>query len=115
MTEYIKKLKSLGCDVEGALERCGDDEEFYENCVSSLLFDEQFSMLHEGLLKGDLREAFEAAHSLKGVFANFGITPLLDIVSLVVEPLRKGEIHPGLIDIYEELISQRDIIAEELN
>ncbi len=37
---------------------------------------------------GDLTGAFEAAHTLKGVAGNLGLTPLYEAVCAIVEPLR---------------------------
>ena len=37
-----------------------------------------------------MTSAFEAAHTLKGVTGNMGLTPLYDAVCTIVEPLRTG-------------------------
>lgn len=39
----------------------------------------------------DYTAAFEAAHTLKGVVGNMGLTPLYQAVCEIVEPLRKRE------------------------
>ena len=40
---------------------------------------------------GDLDSAFEAAHTLKGVAGNLGLTSLFEAVRVIVEPLRARE------------------------
>ena len=40
--------------------------------------------------KGDTATAFDAAHTLKGVLANVGLTPLYNTTVEIVEPLRVG-------------------------
>ena len=53
------------------------------------------------------RQAFECAHTLKGMLANMGLTPLYDIVVRIVEPLRAGET-AGLLPACDELLAARD-------
>ena len=48
-----------------------------------------------------------STHTLKGVFANMGITPMFDTVEKIVEPLRAG-INDGLMPVYEELSRERE-------
>ncbi|MEF9983823.1 MAG: Hpt domain-containing protein [Oscillospiraceae bacterium] len=86
----LGKLSQWGCDVDGALERCVNDEEFYIDCLKSFMTDVNFEQLDFDLKNKDFVGAFEAAHSLKGVTANLGITPLFDSISVLVDRLRNG-------------------------
>ena len=52
--------------------------------------------------------ALNAAHTLKGVLANMGITPLYDIVVQIVEPLRKGDLSADLMGLYEQLMQAKE-------
>jgi HPt (histidine-containing phosphotransfer) domain-containing protein len=38
--------------------------------------------------KGELKEAFDVAHALKGVLSNLSLTPLYEIISELTEQLR---------------------------
>ena len=95
MCEVLEKLRAWGCDLDGALERFLGDE------------DESFDGLKEALAEDERKKAFDCAHTLKGVFANMGITPMFDTVEKIVEPLRAG-INDGLMPVYEELSRERE-------
>ncbi|MEG0899094.1 MAG: Hpt domain-containing protein [Oscillospiraceae bacterium] len=101
----LEKLSLWGCDVQGALERCVNDENFYIDCLQSFKTDINFEQLKINLENKNFEAAFEAAHSLKGVSANLGITPLFDSISILVERLRKG--------YYEDNQKQYDAIYHD--
>lgn len=84
----IVLLQDWGCDTQGALERLDGDGAFYLECTQLFCKDENFDQLPVALNNGNGQEAFRCAHTLKGVAANFGLLPLLDAISKVVEPLR---------------------------
>lgn len=113
MKENLVKLQNWGCDVEGALPRLINDEDFLLECIEQVSGDPAFEALGECLEKKDAEGAFEAAHSLKGIIANTGITPLLDIIVKIVEPLRLGEAE-GLEPYYKELIEKRSELLKVL-
>lgn len=84
----IDKLTEYGADVGAGLEICMNNEEFYLKMVNLMLKDNQADRLAEAVESGDLNAAFEAAHALKGVTANLGITPIKKPVSEITEFLR---------------------------
>lgn len=90
--EKIQRLQAWGCDTQAALERLDGDEALYLECLALFCEDENFHGLAEAIHGDDAQSAFRFAHTLKGVAVNFGILPLLDAVSGVVEPLRNGRI-----------------------
>ena len=90
MCEVLEKLRAWGCDLDGALERFLGDEELYKSCLPMVAEDESFDGLKEALAEDERKKAFDCAHTLKGVFANMGITPMFDTVEKIVEPLRAG-------------------------
>ena len=53
-----------------------------------------------------MTSAFEAAHTLKGVTGNMGLTPLYDAVCTIVEPLRTGEDREDYTKMYEDACRQ---------
>ncbi len=107
MTEVLEELKNWGCDVDGAMERFMGDEELYMSCLKTVVNDKAYEALHDGLLEGDLQGAFDNAHTLKGVLANMGLTPIFDIVVRIVEPLRAGNME-NLMPVYEELVAANE-------
>ena len=48
--------------------------------------------LGAALEAGDVKPAFEAAHSLKGVYANLSLTPVFDPMAELTEILRAGSL-----------------------
>ena len=107
MDSRLAKLKSWGCEIDKTMERFLDDEEFYFECYEEALNDPGFSQLEEALKKHDIRQSFDIAHTLKGLFANLGLTSLFEAVSEIVEPLRAGT-DEGLLTKYQELLKERE-------
>ena len=105
MEELFDSLKNWGCDVDGALARFIG--ELYRRCLYTAATDQNFELLPETLRSGEMGRAFECAHTLKGMLANMGLTPLYDIVVRIVEPLRAGET-AGLLPACDELLAARD-------
>ena len=65
----------------------------------------------------DLDGAFQAAHTLKGVSGNLGLTPLYEVVCDIVEPLRHGEKrsdYPAMLEKIEEEFAKVRQMHEEL-
>ena len=84
----IETMRNWGADVDEALVRCLNNENFYLMLVQKAVQDANFDRLPEAVTAGDLEKAFEAAHALKGVMANLALTPLTVPVSEITELLR---------------------------
>ncbi|MGN0142591.1 MAG: Hpt domain-containing protein [Roseburia sp.] len=108
--ELLERLAEWGCDVEGAMDRFLDDKELYASCLAALCEDPAFDKLGQELRAQSVQEAFDTAHSLKGVIANLGLDPLLAHIVRLVEPLRKGSAE-NLLPFYEALLSSKDMLA----
>ena len=102
----IEMLRELGANVEEGLERCMGMEDFYIEMVELGLSDERFEELGPTLEAGDLDNAFEQVHALKGVIGNLALTPLYETVCELTEHLRAKE-QMDYKPLYEKLISQR--------
>lgn len=115
MSKLTEELSAHGCDMKVTLERFLGDEDFYEKCLREMLNDSSFEELGKALEENNVKAAFESAHTLKGLAANMGLDPMLDIVVELVEPLRNGIID-GLDDTYRRLMTEKkeydNIIAE---
>lgn len=107
----IEELRSWGCDIDDAMTRFLDDEDFYITCLHTMVQDPSYDRLGEALQNGDVKEAFEQAHTLKGVLANMGLTPICNIVIRLVEPLRAGS-GENLMPVYEELMAANEQLKE---
>ena len=62
--------------------------------------DDNMEKLNDALNTGNIAGAYEAAHTLKGVAGNLGLTPLYEAVSDIVEPLRRGETDCDYAELY---------------
>lgn len=111
MNQLLVKLKDAECDVEGALARFLDDEDLYVQFYSELLSDEAFANLGNALEEGRLYDAFEFAHTLKGIIGNMGLTPMFELVCDIVEPLRINT-DDGVKEKYQELLKLREKFSE---
>lgn len=107
MNKVCSELKNWGCDIEPALHRCLDDEDFYLKLLKTVKIDPSFEKLGTTLEAGDITQSFDLSHTLKGTLSNMGLTPLYDLVVQIVEPLRAGNIQ-GLAMPYLKLTAKKD-------
>ena len=84
----LDALKAYGANVDEGMARCFNNEAFYLKLVGMGLADANFDRLASGISSGDAREAFEAAHALKGSIGNLAITPIYQPVCALTELLR---------------------------
>jgi HPt (histidine-containing phosphotransfer) domain-containing protein len=91
VSELTDRLTVYGADITGALERFVGDEELYGECLALFLEDPSFAALDRALSAGNFSAAFDAAHTLKGVAGNLGLTPMYRAISALVEPLRSRD------------------------
>ena len=68
--------------------------------------DPAFAGLGEALAAKDVDTAFRHAHTLKGLIANMGLTPLYDLAVQIVEPLRAGQCQEELSGLYQRLMDE---------
>lgn len=87
----LERLESYGADIKGIRERFMGDMELYRACLTSFLSDGNFAALGRALSEEDYGAAFRAAHTLKGVSGNMGLTPFYQAISLLTESLRGGQ------------------------
>lgn len=86
------RLEAAGIDVEEALGRFMDNEELMLRFLLRFPQDENFALLRQALEQGDVRRAFEAAHTLKGVAGNLSVTGVFRQTGRLVELLRAGDL-----------------------
>lgn len=109
MSKLTDRLRAAGADMDGALNRVVNDEELYATCFAYFMDDPAFGQLEAALEQADYSAAFDAAHALKGVAGNLGLTSVYTLCDKLVQPLRHGE--PGDADLngmYRALTQERD-------
>ena len=70
--------KKMGADYQEVLGRLYN-EAMICKFVRMFLQDDSFQILEEALRRGDVKEAFRGAHTLKGVCANLGFEQLINV------------------------------------
>ena len=110
----IEALEAYGADVNAGLARCLGMQDFYLKLVDMELKDENFERLDRALAAQDVREAFDAAHALKGAVGNLGLTPLYGPLSEITEKLRNAQgpvALDGLEDAYRNALEGLKALA----
>ena len=109
----IEQLEAFGANTGEGLERCLNNEEFYLGLIPPALDKSAYEELEKAIREKELKNAFEAAHALKGVLGNLALTPIYEPVSELTELLRGGADAD-----YEELLKRikekRDALAAML-
>lgn len=91
MQGFKEAFEAYGADYTETMNRFVNNETLYLKLLSMLFEDDSLRQLGGALERKDWNAAFEAAHALKGVVGNMGLTPLYKAVCRIVEPLRNGE------------------------
>lgn len=111
MSDLMERLTAYGADTVGAMGRFLDDQELYASCLDIFLEDPNFAKLGEALSAKQYADAFDYAHTLKGVAGNMGLTPMYEAICSLVEPLRANK-YDQLDSLYAEIMRQYQILTE---
>ena len=84
----LRAIVEYGADENGIRDRFGDNVELYLRCVTDFLDSPNWPELESALRERDYDRAFDAAHSLKGLSGNLGLSGCYDAVCVLVESLR---------------------------
>jgi HPt (histidine-containing phosphotransfer) domain-containing protein len=117
MGSFQEKLVRYGVNFQATMERFVNSERLYLRCLDMLAKDDNLGKLGKALDEGDLHAAFEAAHTLKGVVANMGLTPLYKTIDQITEPLRAGE-QKDYTEDYQAVVTEFErvlVLQRELN
>jgi histidine phosphotransfer protein HptB len=91
MADIKAAYEKIGADYDDVLRRLSS-EALVERFAGKFLQDQSFSQLEAGLAAGDAQAAFMAAHTLKGICSNLGLTNLYEPVYAITESLRGGSL-----------------------
>lgn len=105
-----EKLIEAGVNVETAMERFMGNEELLVRFLKKFLQDNNYELLKDAMEEKRYKDAFTAAHTLKGLCGNLSLVSLFDIVDKELEFLRNDhyeeaeQVHPDLVKEYERII-----------
>ncbi len=105
------KLSEAGINVEEGIERFGGKQAVYEKFLYRFPKETLFSQMCDYIDKQDIKEAFAAAHSLKGQAGNLSINRLYDDLCPLVEELRCGSLSQAKALLEPVIRDYRDVIA----
>ena len=74
----LTKLREAGCDMEGTLERFMNNEALCMKFLKKFPQDVTFGEMKKAFAQGNTEEFFKAAHTMKGVSGNLGLSSLYD-------------------------------------
>lgn len=107
MSKLIKLLSEYGADVPGIMERFLNDEDLYNSCIHAFYEDNTFNDLGISIETANYDDAFNYAHTLKGITGNMGLVPLYNLIVILVESLRSRD--------YSQINFQYKKIMDEYN
>lgn len=88
----IAELQVDGIDIKGALARMGNNKKIYQKVLGKFIDTTTFADLKDALADENLEKAKKAAHDLKGVGGNIGLTELMEASAKVDLLLKKDMI-----------------------
>ncbi len=109
----IAKLQEYGVNTKEGLGRCMGMEAFYFRMLGMGLKNDSFEKLDAALADGNLEEAFEQAHALKGVVGNLALTPIYNPLADLTEMLRSKK-DADYVAMYKPIKELRDKLVAEL-
>ena len=110
----------IGGNYENMLERFGKEERI-RKFVLLFLRDGSYTQFLEAMEYKDVKSAFRAIHTLKGVCLNLGFSSLYEIVNMMTEALRAEDMEEGekmmpeLTSVYEKYIRKIQKYEREEN
>ena len=115
MQELREQFEAYGGDYQTTMSRFMGNEAMYLKFLNMFFRDDSLQKLGEALESGNYTGAFEAAHTLKGVSANLGLTPLYQAVCAIVEPLRAKREDSDFAGLYRDIQLQAQRVRELRN
>lgn len=88
MSKVKELFESYGGDYAGTKTHFMENDALYLHLLDVLFKEQSLQWLEASLKEKDLSNAFAAAHTLKGIVGNMGLTSLFKAISDIVEPLR---------------------------
>ena len=105
--------RQMGANYEDVLKRLYNEGMI---CRFTLMFlsDDSYPKLEQALKEGNVKEAFRAAHTLKGVCQNLGFTNLYQPTYDLTEVLRTGTLE-GTEDLFDSVTRQYKITINAIS
>ena len=109
--EFRKELIAAGVDIDGTMDRFMNNEALFEKFIFKFLDDDNYEKMMVAKGNNQVEEAFNAAHTLKGVTGNLGINCIYKVSIPLVEILRKSTFEGSEIYFEQMETSYQNIIS----
>lgn len=106
-------LKLAGIDYDAGVARVMGESGLYENLLTKFLDDTNFQELKAALEEQNIKQAFNKAHTLKGITGNLSLVLLHDCVVPLVDNLRCGNLAEA-INSFQTVQVQYDTVVKAL-
>ena len=110
--ELKEVYEKIGGDYDDVVRRLMG-EKLVRKFLLKFLDDKSYADLERTLSEGDYKEAFRAAHTLKGVAANLAFTELMERVSELTEQLRPCT-EPADEVLYQKVVESYDLTIQAI-
>ncbi len=116
MSDYLDQLKANGVDIAGTMERFMNNEELYKRILKKFLADTSFADAVRAKEEGRDEDAQMYIHTLKGVAANLGLTPIFTMTDEIMGHFRSDnsaaayDLFLPLEEVYKKFIRLIDEI-----
>ncbi|MCM1104997.1 MAG: Hpt domain-containing protein [Clostridium sp.] len=107
-------LERAGVNLNEALERFMGNEELLVRFLKKFVNDSSYQSLVKAMGEKNAKDAFEAAHALKGVCGNLSIAKLFEHVCRLVELLRGGNMGEEADQCFAEVVAEYERVIDEL-
>ncbi|MDD3369622.1 MAG: Hpt domain-containing protein [Lachnospiraceae bacterium] len=113
------KLTKAGIDVNEGIRRFNNNKEMYEKFLMTFPQDPLYARLDKAIKDQDVKEAFQAAHALKGVSGNLSLIELHQQLIPLVEELRNDslekapELFVSVSESYTKVIAELNEASKE--
>lgn len=84
----LTALREIGVDVDGTISRFMNNSEIYIKFLTRFPDEDRITPIHEAVAAKDYEKLLAAAHKLKGVSANLGMTELSGKAAEIVTKVR---------------------------
>ena len=110
--ELKEVYEKIGGDYDDVVRRLMG-EKLVRKFLLKFLDDKSYADLERTLSEGDYKEAFRAAHTLKGVCLNLGFTELYKVSAELTEVLR-GRETAGSDELYAQVKDQYTTLTDAI-
>ncbi|MBP1559886.1 MAG: Hpt domain-containing protein [Oscillospiraceae bacterium] len=108
--KLFAELKNHGVDVEGTLSRFVDNDELYMKFLLRYPDEDRLTPIKNAIAAKDYEALLSAAHKLKGVSANLGMTDLAAKAAKIVTKVREEQ-YEGFEADFAEAEKEYNIIC----